>query len=106
MPCGRRRRKPGASEAAPAPELLAAAESLDPDALDLATISALLVFAGLDAAKGPSLPDESADVQALLEALPVGLRNQLFWQATSRRYSNPIANVAAASQLATNTRSR
>ena len=63
--------------AAPAPELLAAAESLDPDVLDLATIAQLLVFAGLDAAKGPSLPDESADVQALLEALPVGLRDRL-----------------------------
>ena len=63
--------------AAPAPELLAAAESLDPTTLDLATIAQLLVFAGLDATKGPSLPDESADVQALLEALPVGLRDRL-----------------------------
>lgn len=53
------------------------AESLDLDALDLATVTNLLVFAGLDVNDGPRLPEDAAPVQALLEALPVGLRNTL-----------------------------
>lgn len=59
------------------PELLAAAEALDPKTLSLADVAMLLAFAGLDTANGPQLPAESAHVQALLEALPIDLRDML-----------------------------
>ena len=45
--------------------------------LDVATVAALLEFAGLAGDDVPGLPEESADVQALLEALPAHLRDRL-----------------------------
>lgn len=56
---------------------MAAAEQIDPAALDLPTLSALLTFAGLDPSGTPSLPDEAAGTQALIEALPTGLRDAM-----------------------------
>ncbi|MDQ1250213.1 MAG: sphinganine-phosphate aldolase [Actinomycetota bacterium] len=58
-------------------QLMAAAEQIDPAALDLPTLSALLTFAGLDPSGTPSLPDEAAGIQALIEALPTGLRDAM-----------------------------
>jgi sphinganine-1-phosphate aldolase len=63
--------------AAPDPGLLEAAGSLDVGALDEATVADLLAFAGLVPGGAPSLPDDSAGVQALLEALPAPLRDRL-----------------------------
>ncbi len=65
------------ARAAADPQLQAAAEALDPDALDLDTVNALLKFAGLDASESPSLPAEAAGIQALIEALPAKLRDRL-----------------------------
>lgn len=62
---------------APDPMLAEAAASLDPATLDLSTVTNLLAFAGLDAASGPSLPEDSAQIQALLESLPPALRDRL-----------------------------
>ncbi len=59
------------------PGLLAAAAELDPETLDLATVAGLLEFAGLSSGGEPGLPEESATVQALLEALPADLRDRL-----------------------------
>lgn len=67
----------GLPPAAADPGLLAAAAELDADSLDLATVAGLLEFAGLNAGGQPGLPEESADVQALLEALPADLRDRL-----------------------------
>lgn len=67
----------GREWSAPPAELAAAAASLDPQTLDLQTVQNLLAFAGLDASSGPSLPEESADIQALLESLPAPLRDRL-----------------------------
>ena len=58
-------------------QLMAAAEQIDPAALDLPTLSALLTFAGLDPSGTPTLPDEAAGIQALIEALPTGLRDAM-----------------------------
>ncbi|MCB0915906.1 MAG: aspartate aminotransferase family protein [Actinobacteria bacterium] len=63
--------------AAADPQLEAAAMALDPSTLDLATVDALLKFAGLDAGESPGLPAEAAGIQALLEALPTQLRDTL-----------------------------
>jgi len=57
--------------------LLAAAGDLDTDTLDLATVAGLLEFAGLSSEGQPGLPEDSADIQALLEALPAALRDRL-----------------------------
>lgn len=62
--------------AAPA-DLLAAAQALDPGTLSLTDVATLLTFAGLDTSGGPQLPAESANIQALLEALPTSLRDTL-----------------------------
>lgn len=63
--------------AVPEPQLAALAASLDPDALDDATVSGLLAFAGLGSENGPKLPERSAPIQALLEALPPRLKDRL-----------------------------
>ena len=63
--------------AEPDPGLIEIAGTLDPTALDLPAVTELLAFAGLDSADGPALPAESANIQALLEALPPALRNRL-----------------------------
>jgi glutamate/tyrosine decarboxylase-like PLP-dependent enzyme len=63
--------------AAADPGLLAAARELDAATLDLPTVAGLLEFAGLAGDGVPGLPEESADVQALLEALPADLRDRL-----------------------------
>ena len=63
--------------AAPDPALLEAAATLDATTLDEATVADLLAFAGLAPEGTPSLPDESAGVQALLEALRGPLRDRL-----------------------------
>ena len=57
--------------------LVEVAGQLDVDSLDLPTVLNLLKFAGLDVSEGPSLPEESAGIQALLESLPVDVRNRL-----------------------------
>lgn len=59
------------------PDLVAAAEALDAATLDDATVAQLLEFAGLAPGGEPTLPEESAPVQALLEALPPALRDRL-----------------------------
>ena len=59
------------------PELLAAASAIDVDALDEASVAGLLAFAGLSGEAGIGLPEESAEIQALLEALPEALRDRL-----------------------------
>jgi glutamate/tyrosine decarboxylase-like PLP-dependent enzyme len=67
----------GLPPAAPDPGLMAAAGELDPGTLDLVTVAGLLEFAGLARDGEPGLPEESADVQALIEALPADLRDKL-----------------------------
>jgi glutamate/tyrosine decarboxylase-like PLP-dependent enzyme len=67
----------GLPPAAADPGLLAAAAELDVATLDLTTVAALLEFAGLARGGRPGLPEESADVQALLEALPGDVRDKL-----------------------------
>jgi glutamate/tyrosine decarboxylase-like PLP-dependent enzyme len=67
----------GLPPAAADPGLLAAAAELDVDTLDLPAVAGLLEFAGLASGGQPGLPEESADVQALLEALPRDLRDKL-----------------------------
>lgn len=59
------------------PELMEAAASLDPAALDDATVAGLLEFAGLTGQGLGQLPEEAARVQALIEALPEGVRDRL-----------------------------
>ena len=70
-----------AQEAGPvavAPELAAAAASLDPRALDDAAFDGLLQVAGLAGADGAlALPERMAPVNALLEAAPPPLREAL-----------------------------
>jgi sphinganine-1-phosphate aldolase len=63
--------------ATPDPGLLEAASAIDVGALDESTVAELLAFAGLAPAGTPALPEESAGVQALLEALPAPLRDRL-----------------------------
>jgi sphinganine-1-phosphate aldolase len=67
----------GLPAAAADPGLLAAAGELDAASLDLPTVAGLLEFAGLAGGGQPGLPEESADVQALLESLPRDLRDKL-----------------------------
>jgi glutamate/tyrosine decarboxylase-like PLP-dependent enzyme len=67
----------GLRAAAADPGLLAAAAELDVATLDLPTVAGLLAFAGLVSGGAPGLPEESADVQALLETLPSDLRDKL-----------------------------
>jgi sphinganine-1-phosphate aldolase len=57
--------------------LLAAASAIDVDDLDESTVAELLAFAGLAGDGGVGLPEESAGIQALLEALPEALRDRL-----------------------------
>jgi sphinganine-1-phosphate aldolase len=57
--------------------LMAAAGDLDPATLDADTVDALLAFAGLTGEGTGRLPDESAPIQALIEALSPELRNRL-----------------------------
>lgn len=57
--------------------LVEVAGQLEVDALDLPTVINLLAFAGLDVSEGPSWPQESAGIQALLESLPVAVRDKL-----------------------------
>jgi len=59
------------------PGLLEAAATLDPQTLDEQTIAELLAFAGLSTTGSGRLPDESAGIQALIEALPAPLRDRL-----------------------------
>jgi sphinganine-1-phosphate aldolase len=59
------------------PGLLAAAAELEPTTLDEETVNALLAFAGLSGEGTGRLPDESAPVQALIEALSPELRDRL-----------------------------
>jgi sphinganine-1-phosphate aldolase len=67
----------GLPPAAADPALLGAASELDAATLDLPTVTGLLEFAGLTGDGPPGLPEEAADVQALLEALPPDLRDRL-----------------------------
>ena len=67
----------GQAPAAAEASLLAAAAELDPESLDLQTVTALLEFAGLSEGGQPGLPEESASVQALIETLPPELRDRL-----------------------------
>ncbi len=63
--------------AAPA-ELVAAAGGIDPSTLDDATFNQLLATAGLASAGGQlALPERMAPVNALLDALPLRLREAL-----------------------------
>ncbi len=57
--------------------LVAAAAEIDVDTLDDATVAGLLGLAGLVGDGPPGLPEESAGIQALIEALPVELRDRL-----------------------------
>lgn len=62
---------------APDPALIAAAQQIDVDTLDEATVAGLVALAGLGTGGQPSLPEESGPVLALLESLPPSLRNRL-----------------------------
>ena len=62
---------------APDPALIAAAQEIDVDSLDEATVAGLVALAGLGAGGTPSLPEESGPVLALLESLPPALRDRL-----------------------------
>jgi glutamate/tyrosine decarboxylase-like PLP-dependent enzyme len=63
---------------APTEELVVAASSIDPEHLDEETFSGLLAVAGLsDGSGGLALPERMAPVNALLDALPPGLREAL-----------------------------
>jgi glutamate/tyrosine decarboxylase-like PLP-dependent enzyme len=66
--------------------LLALASGLDPGTLDDAGLDAVLAAAGLSRGGGVSLPDRMADVNALLEALPVPLAETLLAALVSRLY--------------------
>jgi sphinganine-1-phosphate aldolase len=68
-----------APSAEPAPELVQAAQSLDPDALTREQFAGLLAFAGLDpaAVSGDGLPARMAGVNHLLEAMPARLRERV-----------------------------
>ncbi|MBI1377819.1 MAG: aminotransferase class V-fold PLP-dependent enzyme [Frankiales bacterium] len=68
-----------APSAAPAPELVAAAQSIDPDALTPEEFAGLLAFAGMDpaAVTGGGLPTRMAGVNHLLESMPPRLRERV-----------------------------
>jgi glutamate/tyrosine decarboxylase-like PLP-dependent enzyme len=68
-----------APSAEPAPELVQAAQGLDPDTLTTEQFAGLLAFAGLDpaAVSGSGLPARMAGVNHLLEAMPARLRERI-----------------------------
>ena len=71
--------------ATPPPELVAMASGLDPALLDEATFAALLAAAGLAGGDGALvLPERMASVNALLDALPTGLREALLLGVVDR----------------------
>ena len=63
---------------APTEELVVAASSIDPHHLDEKTFAGLLAVAGLSDASGQlALPQRMAAINALLDALPMDLREAL-----------------------------
>ena len=52
------------------PGLAAAAATIDPAALDAASVDGMLQLAGFKGDAGVSLPDDMAGINALMEALP------------------------------------
>jgi glutamate/tyrosine decarboxylase-like PLP-dependent enzyme len=72
--------------AQPDPVLLGVVANLDPASLDDAALDAVLAAAGLAGDGGVGLPARMADVNALLEALPVPLAETLLAALVSRVY--------------------
>jgi hypothetical protein len=72
--------------ARPDPALVGVAAGLDPASLDDAALDAVLAAAGVAGAGGVGLPTRMADVNALLEALPVPLAETLLAALVSRVY--------------------